>query len=94
MTIEADEIITRVKGSLDIGDASHPQNNVRPHLEWEARQMVSHLTPDKLTTLELAGLIAVLHSAHARVLGGPTSSQPTFTVIPGEQPPEFRKATG
>ena len=52
-------------------------------LKWEAGQMVSHLTPDKLTTLELAALIAVLHAAHARVLGGPSSSRPTLSIITG-----------
>jgi hypothetical protein len=77
---ELNEIITRVRAALDIGETSQ----MRPHLAWEAGQMVSHLQPDDLTTLELAALVAVLHAAHARVLGGPASSRPTLTIVPDE----------
>jgi hypothetical protein len=89
MDIELTEILTRVKAALQVGATSQ----MRPHLKWEAGQMVSHLTPDKLTTLELAALVAVLHAAHARVLRGPADSRPTLTVV-GEETPEFGEATG
>lgn len=92
MESELHEIITRVRSALDIGETS--QTRMRPHLKWEAGQMVSHLNPDKLTTLELAALIAVLHAAHARVLSGPADSRPTLTLIPtGEESPELRQST-
>lgn len=92
MTSELNEIITRVKAALDIGESSQPK--MRPHLQWEAGQMVSHLKPDDLTTLELAALIAVLHTPHARVLGGPSGTRPTLTLIPGEAPPQLRESVG
>lgn len=92
MDSERNEIITRVKGALDIGESSQPK--MRPHLKWEAGQMVTHLNPDDLTTLELAALIAVLHTAHARVLDGPSSTRPTLTLIPGESAPQLCESVG
>jgi hypothetical protein len=84
MTSELNDILTRVAAALDIGETSQ----MRPHLKWEASQMVSHLTPDDLTTLELAALVAVLHAAHTRVLDGPAGTRPTLTIVPGETRPE------
>jgi hypothetical protein len=92
MDSERNEIITRVSGALEVGDSC--QHHVRPHLVWEAGQMVTHLKPNDLTTLELAGLIAVLHAAHARVLAGPTSTRPTLTIVPGETAPQLRESVG
>lgn len=90
MSAEHTEIITRVKAALDIGNTD--QQRMRPHLKWEAGRMVTHLKSDDLTTLELAALIAVLHSAHARVLGGPADSRPTLSIV-SETPAEFRQST-
>lgn len=92
MTSELDEILTRVKAALDTGSSSPLK--MRPHLKWEAGQMVTHLKPDDLTTLELAGLIAVLHTAHARVLAGPSSTRPTLTVVPAEAAAEGFQSVG
>lgn len=92
MDSERNEIITRVTGALDVGESSQPK--MRPHLKWAAGQMVTHLKPDDLTTLELAGLIAVLHAAHARVLDGPSSTRPTLAIVPGEQPAELCQSAG
>lgn len=91
MTSELNEIITRVK-ALDIGDMNQP--HIRAHLKWEAGQMITHLQPDDLTDMELSALIAVLHAAHARVLGDPSSTRPTLTIVSGEATPEFSEATG
>jgi hypothetical protein len=91
MESELNEIITRVK-ALDIGGMNQP--NVRAHLKWEAGQMVTRLNPDDLTDIELAALIAVLHAAHARVLGGPSSTRPTLTLIPSESAPQFCESVG
>lgn len=91
MHSELDEILTRVK-ALDIGEMNQP--HIRAHLKWEAGQMITHLKPDDLTDLELSALIAVLHAAHARILGGPSDSRPTFTLIPGEEPPVLSQSAG
>lgn len=92
MDSERNEIITRVSAALEIGETS--QTRMRPHLKWEAGQMITHLTRDKLTTLELASLIAVLHAAHARVLAGPADCRPSLTLIPGEETAELRQSAG
>lgn len=91
MTSELNEIITRVK-ALDIGEMNQP--HIRAHLKWEASQMITHLTPDDLTDLELSALIAVLHAAHARILGGPSSSRPTLTIVPSEESAELCESVG
>lgn len=82
MDSEQYQIITRVKAALDVGATDKAR--MRPHLAWEAGEMVSRLNADDLTTLELTALIAVLHAAHARVLTGPTESRPVLTVVPSE----------
>jgi hypothetical protein len=92
MDSERDEIITRINGALKVGNST--QHHVRPHLMWEAGEMVTHLQPSDLTTLELAGLIAVLHAAHARVLGGPSSTRPTLTIAPMEAAAEGFQSVG
>jgi hypothetical protein len=55
---------------------------IREHLEWEACQMVTRLSPDDLTTPKLAGLIAVLHAAHARAITPPTGDRPILRIVP------------
>lgn len=42
--------------------------DVRPHLVWEVKQILTHITPDDLTDTELAALVAVLRAPHARWL--------------------------
>lgn len=90
MGSEQYEIITRVKAALDAGATD--QAKMRPHLVWEAGQMVSRLKAEDLTTCELAALIGVLHAAHARVLTGPTASRPTLRVLPTLEPTQLRES--
>ena len=43
---------------------------MRSHLVWQARQILSHITPQDLTTTELAGLLGILVIPHSRWLDG------------------------
>lgn len=66
MESELNDIQGRINGALNIVGIGE---DIRAHLEWEAFEMLSRLSPDDLTTPELAALIGTLHAAHARVLG-------------------------
>lgn len=41
---------------------------VRPHLIWTARQIMSKIGPEEFTTPELAAFVAVLIPIHSRIL--------------------------
>jgi hypothetical protein len=77
---ELEEIRTRINAALDITDLA--QQSIRAHLEWEAREMIAHIPPDKMTALELAAVIAILHIAHARILVPPSDGRPVLRVVP------------
>ena len=95
MGSELDEIRTRINAALDIMPTQMAQQRIRAHLEWEAREMISHVTPEKMTELELAALIAVLHSAHARILVPPSGGRPLLRIIPDfEQTAEISETAG
>lgn len=87
---EPREIVQRVKAALDIADT----NEMRTHLEWEARQMVTHVPPERMTTCELAALVAVLHAAHTRVLTPPGGGGPTLRIVTGEDLAEVSQTAG
>ena len=90
MSSELNEIRTRLNAALDIMPTEMAQERIRAHLEWEVREMIAHVTPDKMTALELAAVIAVLHNAHARILMPPTGGRPILRVIPDcEEPAEI-----
>jgi hypothetical protein len=89
MSSELNEIRTRINAALDLMPSEVAEQRIRAHLEWEAREMIAHVSPDKMTTLELAALIAILHSAHSRVLMLPTGGRPTLRIVPELEPPEL-----
>lgn len=78
MISEINSIRARIDGAAEVVEAGE---DIRPHLEWEACQMVSNLSPQDLTTLELASLIGVLHAAHARLLGDPSDGGPSLRLV-------------
>lgn len=91
MTSELNNIRTRINAALDIADTCDDQ--IRPHFEWVVRQMIIDLSPDKLTTSELAAMVAVLHVAHARFLIPPAGGRPTLRIIPTElESPQFSES--
>jgi hypothetical protein len=62
-------------------------NCLLPHLRWELHQMMSRVRPEDLSAVEIAALLAILTSAHSRVIGGP-ASRPRLRVVGvrGEHP--------
>jgi hypothetical protein len=95
MTSELNEIRTRMNAALDMLPTEMAQERIRAHLEWEVREMISHVTPDKMTALELAAVVAVLHNAHARILLLPTGGRPVLRVIPTHKDsPEVCESAG
>ena len=79
---EADAIRARMNAALDIAlTEGAPPHTIRAHLEWEAREMVARISPDKMTAMELAALVAVLHTAHARILAAPGGGRPVLRVV-------------
>lgn len=90
MSSELNEITARVIGALDIVSAG-TDDGLRAHMEWEAREMITHLSPDKLTNQELAALIAVLHAAHARELVLPTGGRPILRIASTLEAPELNE---
>jgi hypothetical protein len=94
MTSELNEIRTRINKALDLMPTEVAEQRLRAHLEWEAREMIAHIPPDKMTASELAAIIAVLHMAHARVLMAPTGGRPTLRVIPREDSAEVLESIG
>lgn len=50
--------------------------NLRPHVKWYYKTLVSRLTVGDLTTEELMSMVAVLVPAHARKLSAPHSAEP------------------
>ena len=90
MSIELDEMRARINAALDIMPAQLAEKRARARLEWEAREIISQLPPEKMTPAELTALIAVLHSAYARVLSPPTGGRPLLRIIPDfEEAPEI-----
>jgi hypothetical protein len=51
-----------------------------PHLRLELRQLMSRLRPDDLSAAEIAGLLAILVPAHARIIGGP-AGRPGLRIL-------------
>lgn len=95
MSSELNEIRTRIIAALDLMPSEIAEQRIRAHLEWEAREMIAHISPDKMTALELAALIAILHSAHARVLTLPTGGRPTLRIVPAElEAAKFSESAG
>jgi hypothetical protein len=95
MSSELNEIRTRINAALDIMPTEMAADRIRAHLEWEAREMLWHVPPDKMTPSELAALIAVLHSAHARVLTAPVGGKPILRIVPTElQTAQFSESIG
>lgn len=88
MSRELHEIATRVMGALDVVPEG-AEDDIRAHLEWAAREMITHLSPDKLTNQELAALIAVLNAAHARALVLPSGGRPILRLATTLEPPEL-----
>jgi len=43
-------------------------DEIRGHLVWEAKQILSHLGPEDMTATELAAMVAAIGPAHARWL--------------------------
>jgi hypothetical protein len=85
MSSELNEIRSRINKALDLMPTEVAEQRLRAHMEWEAREMIAHVTPDKMTASELAAIIAVLHLAHARVLMAPTGGRPLLRVIPAHE---------
>ncbi len=54
----------------------------RAHLEWELRQMLSHVQPKDLETSEMLAMVEILRPAHARVLEIPTGHTPVLRIVP------------
>lgn len=90
MRTEQFEIITRVNAALDVAQSS----DMRPHLEWEAKQLLSHIPPERMTVGELAALVAVLHAAHTRVLDPPGGRGPTLRIVTRKETPELAESAG
>jgi hypothetical protein len=65
------------------------EDDIRAHLEWVAREMITHLPPDRLTNQELAALIAVLQAAHARTLVTPVGGRPLLRLATTLESPEI-----
>lgn len=84
MSSELNEIRMRINAALDVIPTEIAAERIRAHLEWEAREMIGHVTPDKMTPSELAALIAILHAAHARVLATPPGGRPLLRLIPAQ----------
>ena len=84
MSSELNEIRTRINAALDIMPTEMAADRIRAHLEWEAREMLWHVTPDRMTSTELAALVAVLHSAHARVLTIPVGGKAALRIVPSQ----------
>lgn len=93
MSAELNEITARVAGALDIVPIG-ADADIRAHLEWEAREMITHLSPEKLTVQELAALIAVLHAAHARALVLPTARRPILRLATTLDAPKLSEPVG
>lgn len=79
---EHSEIRTRINAALDLMPTEIAAERIRAHLEWEAREMIAHIAPEQLTATELGALIAVLHSAHARILLSPRDGRPALRIVP------------
>ena len=84
MSTELNEIRARINTALDIMPTEMAADRIRAHLEWEAREMLWHVPPEKMTAAELAALVAVLHSAHARVLTAPVGGKPILRIVASE----------
>ena len=76
--------IAELRAHIDsmLGVVTTGRGQIRAHLKWEAGQMITRLTPDDLTTPELAALVAVLHAAHARVVTPPAGDHPFLRIVP------------
>lgn len=93
MSTELDEIITRVKAGVDIGETS--QMYARGHFEWELKEMLKRVKARDLMTSELLALIAILHPVHARVLDKVVGGKPFLRIVPSvENPPETGQSVG
>lgn len=78
MSSELNDIKARTEGAAELTGGE----DIRAHLEWEVREMITCLSPDKLTAQELADLIAVLRPAHARVRVLPSGMRrPLLTIV-------------
>ncbi len=88
MVGESAEIRHKINTALDFMPTAEAEDDLLPHLRWQARLMLSRVTPEDLLAPELMAIIAILAPAHARVLRIPTGGRPVLRILPGDQPAE------
>lgn len=60
----------RITTSMSIMPTEDAEIAMRPHLIWNVKQVMSHISPHDLTSSELIALAAILIVPHARWLSG------------------------
>jgi hypothetical protein len=73
-------------------DAPSDFGTAGPDLRWQLQQVLSQVRPEDLSAREIAALLAILASAHCRVIAGPAGrpSLRVLEVFPAPKPAQQR----
>lgn len=86
---ELAEIHEHIGAVLNAMFTDSAAGNVRAHLIWEFKEILSRVRPEDMRDSELAAAIAVFHPVHSRVLSPPVGRRPTLRVIPALESPQL-----